>query len=99
MCAGRSIRFLAEIDQKPFVQLQSAHLGVRVELQHHGAAFGNVRVKLVVPATEERIRDIQSFAVETQLQHLRTAAWGGAIDPGCPAEQPADPNSASEFWF
>src|SRR5438552_19176571 len=71
--SGGTIRFFAEIDEKPIVELQSALFRIRVDLQHDRSLLSNVRIELVIPSAEKRVGHIKPLAVEAELQHLRAA--------------------------
>src|SRR5262249_41601363 len=92
---GWPVWLLAEIDQELLVQLQPAFLGVGVNLEQQRTLLGNIRVELIVPTAVERVGDVQSFAVEAQLQHLRAATGICVPDLRRLADDAADPDLAS----
>lgn len=71
MCECGAVGLVEEIYQKVLVELQAALLGVYIDLQQLRAFLHELGIKLFVPRTEQRVGQVQSFAVETELQHLR----------------------------
>src|SRR5262245_24615925 len=69
----RAVGFLAEIDDELLVEREAALFRVGVQLDHERSRLGEAGVELVVPTAEERVGDVESFAVEAELEHLRAA--------------------------
>ena len=49
-------------------------------LYHRGNLLDHLRVELFVPGRKERVCDVESFPVQTELQHLRSALDPPALD-------------------
>src|ERR1051325_1533173 len=92
-----TVRLLAEVYEEALVQAQAALFGVAIDLQHVGALLADLRVELVVPAREERVGHIQAFAVEADLQHLRSAVELLAFEHRRFSQDAAEPDLADHF--
>src|SRR5437870_3640616 len=98
--AGGAVGLLAEIDVEALVERHAALAlrGVAIDLQEVGALLGDLRIELVVPFAVEGVGDVEAFAVEAELEHLRAAAEllagsfpNGVWERGCLAEDAAEP--------
>src|SRR5262249_50718570 len=77
--ARRTSSLLAEVDEEPLVELHAAVARVAIDLQQVRSLFRQVGIELVVPAAVERVGDVESLAVQAELQHLRPASQLAAV--------------------
>src|SRR5262249_2056769 len=94
--AAWSIRLLAEIDDKPGIDLHSAVFRVAIDHQHAPAIGADLGIELIVPGREQRGRHIETLAVEAELNHLRPAGDLDAVDLGRLAEKTTHPHLPGE---
>ena len=96
MGAGRAVGLLAKIDVEALVEGHATLPGVAVDLQEVRAVPGDLGVELVVPGAVEGVGDVEAFAVEAELEHLRSAAEFLAAEFAGLAEEAAEPDLAGE---
>ena len=96
MGSSRASRLLAEINIEMLVDLQSTILRVTINLQHVGPRFRQFRIKLVIPRTVQRVRDVQPLPIQTQLQHLRSTMELVPLDIATLAQQATAPHLARQ---
>lgn len=78
----RSIRLLTKVDEKIRIDRQSALFGVHVQLHNVSTLFDRLGIHFLVPRRVQTRRHVQSFAVQRQLQHLRSALQPNAAHNG-----------------
>src|SRR5271166_2151441 len=96
MGARRAVGLLAKIDVEALVEGHATLPGVAVDLQEVRAVPGDLGVELVVPGAVEGVGDVEAFAVEAELEHLRSAAEFLAAEFAGLAEEAAEPDLAGE---
>src|SRR5271166_1221716 len=97
MGARRAVGLLAKIDVEALVEGHAAAVGVAVDLQEIRTVLGDLGVKLVVPRAVKGIGDVEAFAVEAELEHLRPAAEFLIAEFAGFAEDAAEPELAGEL--
>ena len=97
MAAAGTVWFLAEINNKIFVDFHTTVFDITVDHQHHTALGANFWIKLIVPGREERGGDVKPLAVEGELDHLRAPGDLAAVHHRRPAQEAAHPDLAREL--
>ena len=91
--------FFAEINEEVFVDFHAAVFRVTIDHHHAAAIFSNLWVELIVPSGEQRGGDIEAFAVERELDHLRPTGDLTTVDFRRFAKQATHPDLAGELWI
>ena len=75
----RPVRFVLEREMKVLVERHATVFAVAVDLHQIRSFLLHRRIELIVPRRVERIRHVQTSAVQRQLNHLRTAGQRATI--------------------
>lgn len=70
MGTGRPCRLFAKIHVELLVERESPVHRVAIHLQDRAPNFRQIGIELVIPGTQQRVGDVESLAIQTQLQHL-----------------------------
>ena len=71
---------------------------ITVDHHHDAALIPNLWIKLIIPCTEQRGRDIEALSIKRELEHLRATGHINTIHHWSLTQQAAHPNLACQFW-